>query len=147
MPSPATTTPARPPRRRPAGAGAGAGWAAAGVVPVAFLLVFFAWPVAAMLWRGVAGVDAAGDPTGALDLNAFAEVLGRERTWRILGQTLGMAAAGTAASVALGLPAAFVLHRRAFPGRTLLRAVVLVPFVLPTVVVGCLLYTSPSPRD
>ncbi|GGK46005.1 iron ABC transporter permease [Micrococcus flavus] len=136
MPLAALTTPARPPRRRPAGTGAGAGWLAAGVVPVAFLLVFFAWPVAAMLWRGVAGVDVAGDPTGALDLSAFAEVLGRERTWRILGQTLGMAAAGTAASVALGLPAAFVLHRRAFPGRTLLRAVVLVPFVLPTVVVG-----------
>ena len=36
----------------------------------------------------------------------------------------------------LGLPAAHALHRLRFPGRTLLRAALLVPFVLPTVVVG-----------
>ena len=36
----------------------------------------------------------------------------------------------------LGLPVAFVLHRLRFPGRDLLRALVVVPFVLPTVVVG-----------
>ena len=35
-----------------------------------------------------------------------------------------------------GLPVAFVLHRLRFPGRGLLRALVVVPFVLPTVVVG-----------
>ena len=117
-------------RRRTAGGdGIGAWWLLAAVVPVAFLLVFFAWPVGAMLWRGVSA-------EGVLDLGAFAEVLGRERTWRIVGQTLGMAAAGTVLAVALGLPAAFVLHRRAFPGRAALRAVITVPFVLPTVVVG-----------
>ena len=39
-------------------------------------------------------------------------------------------------TVLLGLPVAFALHRLRFPGRDLLRAVVVVPFVLPTVVVG-----------
>ena len=34
------------------------------------------------------------------------------------------------------LPVAFALHRLRFPGRDLLRALVVVPFVLPTVVVG-----------
>lgn len=116
-------------RTRAGGDGIGAWWLLAAVVPLAFLAVFFAWPVAAMLWRGVSA-------DGALDLTAFGEVLARERTWRILGQTLGMAAAGTVAALLLGLPAALVLHRRAFPGRALLRAVVTVPFVLPTVVVG-----------
>ena len=116
-------------RTRAGGDGIGAWWLLAAVVPLAFLAVFFAWPVAAMLWRGVSA-------GGALDLTAFGEVLARERTWRILGQTLGMAAAGTVAALLLGLPAALVLHRRAFPGRALLRAVVTVPFVLPTVVVG-----------
>jgi thiamine transport system permease protein len=38
--------------------------------------------------------------------------------------------------VLFGLPAAFVLHRTAFPFRRFLRAALLVPFVLPTVVVG-----------
>ena len=127
----------RPPRgRRAAGDGLALLWLLSAAVPVAFLLVLFAWPVAAMLWRGVASVDAAGDPTGGLDLSAFAQTLGAPRTWRILGNTLGLAAAGTAASVALGVPTAFALHRRAFPGRGLARAVVTVPFVLPTVVVG-----------
>lgn len=124
------------PRRRARGRGDGLGpwWLVAAVLPVAFLLVFFAWPVAAMLWRGIGGdADAF---TGAVDLTAFRETLARERTWRILGQTLGMAAAGTVVSVALGLPTAFVLHRRRVPGRAVLRALVLVPFVLPTVVVG-----------
>ena len=45
-------------------------WLVAAVLPVAFLLVFFAWPVAAMLWRGIGGdADAF---TGAVDLTADA---------------------------------------------------------------------------
>ncbi len=36
----------------------------------------------------------------------------------------------------LGLPAAFALHRLALPGRRAVRAALLVPFVLPTLVVG-----------
>ena len=116
-------------RSRRSADGIGAWWLLAAVLPVAFLAVFFAWPVAAMLLRGIA-------PEGVLDLSAFAQVLGAERTWRILGQTLGMAAAATVCSVAVGLPAAFVLYRRRFPGRAVLRGVVTVPFVLPTVVVG-----------
>ncbi|MDO5634369.1 MAG: iron ABC transporter permease [Micrococcus sp.] len=114
---------------RPGSDGIGAWWLVAAVLPLAFLVLFFAWPVAAMLWRGISA-------EGAVDLSAFAEVLGRERTWRILGQTLGMAAAGTVVAVVVGLPAAFVLYRRDFPGRALLRGIITVPFVLPTVVVG-----------
>nr|MCW1079535.1 hypothetical protein [Streptococcus anginosus] len=51
-------------------------------------------------------------------------------------QTLLQASAATAICVLLGLPGACVLYRRRFPGRDLLRAVVTVPFVLPSVVVG-----------
>ena len=66
-----------------------------------------------------------------------AEVLARPRTHRVLWFTVWSAGAGHArARVLLGLPAAYVLHRLAFPCRGLLRALLLVPFVLPTVVVG-----------
>ncbi|MDR1448798.1 MAG: iron ABC transporter permease, partial [Propionibacteriaceae bacterium] len=58
------------------------------------------------------------------------------RTWRVIRQTLVQAAAGAAASLVLGLPGACLLYCRRFPGRRLLRAVVAVPFVLPSVVVG-----------
>ena len=105
------------------------GWILAVAGPLAFLTVFFAWPVVTLVGRGLA-------PDGALDLSGFGEVLARERTWRILTQTLTQATLGTAVCVALGIPGALVLYRRSFPGRDLLRGVVTVPFVLPSVVVG-----------
>ena len=43
---------------------------------------------------------------------------------------------GPRCAVLLGVPAAHLLHRREFRGRGVLRALLLVPFVLPTVVVG-----------
>ncbi|MDE1578010.1 ABC transporter permease subunit, partial [Actinotignum sanguinis] len=98
-------------------------------VPLLFLAVFFLWPVVAMLARGLvtpAGVDTAG----------FATELTRPRTWKVAGQTLWMAAASTVCSVVLGLPLAYVLYRLRLPGVRVVRAFVVVPFVLPTVVVG-----------
>ena len=105
------------------------GWGLAVLVPVALLTVFFGWPVGAMLWRGLS-------TEGRVDLGPLIEVLTTERTWRIIAQTLGMALAGTVGSVLLGVPGAFALYRLRFPGRLALRALVAIPFVLPTVVVG-----------
>lgn len=98
-------------------------------LPVAFLAVFFAWPVAAMVGRGLA-------PGGVLDLGGFGEVFSRPRTIRLIGLTLGQAALASVICVVLGLPLAHVLYRLRFRGRALVRALVIVPFVLPTVVVG-----------
>ena len=67
---------------------------------------------------------------------ASLEVLARPRVHRVLWFTVWSAVAGTAISVLLGLPAAYVLHRLDLPGRRVVRAALLVPFVLPTVVVG-----------
>jgi thiamine transport system permease protein len=63
-------------------------------------------------------------------------VLGRPRVHRVLWFTVWSAGLATALSVALGVPAAFVLHRLQFRGIGLLRTLVVLPFVLPTVVVG-----------
>ena len=89
---------------------------------MALLAVFFAWPVGAMLARGLA--------PRAL------ETLGSPRTWDLVATTLRMAAAGTLGSVILGIPGAYALYVCRFPGQRALRAVASVPFVLPTVVVG-----------
>lgn len=99
------------------------------MLPVVFLLVFFAWPVSALVVRGFV-------VEGSFTLAGVQAVLSAPRTWRILGQTLGQAVVGTSVSVLLGLPGAYLLYRCRFPGRRLVRAVVSVPFVLPTVVVG-----------
>ncbi|MEL7976284.1 iron ABC transporter permease [Isoptericola sp. F-RaC21] len=113
--------------------GAWLGWGAAVALPLGFLAVFFAWPVVSLVLQGFFTETAAGR---TLDLSGFAEVLSQERTWRIVGQTLAQALAGTVLSVLLGLPGAYVLYRCRFPGRTLVRGLVTVPFVLPSVVVG-----------
>ncbi|SJM51262.1 iron ABC transporter permease [Gulosibacter sp. 10] len=104
-------------------------WTVAIAVPLAFLAVFFAWPVGAILLRGIVA-------DGRVDLGAFGDVLGAGRTYRILAQTLWMAFAGTLGSVLLGIPGAYILYRCRFPGRAVLRGLATVPFVLPTVVVG-----------
>lgn len=98
-------------------------------VPVAVLGVFFALPVTGMVARGF-WTDGSFDPAGVL------EVFGRPRVHRVLWFTLWSATLGTVLSVLLGLPAAHLLYRRRFRGRGALRAMLLVPFVLPTVVVG-----------
>lgn len=98
-------------------------------VPLAVLGVFFVLPVAGMISEGFY-VD------GQLDVGAVVDVLTRPRTVRVLWFTVWSALAGTAVSLLLGIPAAHLLHRRRFPGRAALRAALLVPFVLPTVVVG-----------
>ena len=99
-------------------------WTVAGVgIPAVFVGVFFAYPVVRMIGLG-------------LDPSAFVEVLSRERTQRLFGLTVGQAALASIICTALGVPIAHVLYRLRFRGQRVLRALVIVPFVLPTVVVG-----------
>jgi thiamine transport system permease protein len=101
-----------------------------GAVPMVFLAVFFAWPVAAILRRGLLDDAGGWDPVGAL------RVLGRADVLHLAAFTLGQAAASTVLTLAVGMPVAWLLARVDLPGRTLMRVLVTVPFVLPTVVVG-----------
>ncbi|WP_420818962.1 ABC transporter permease [Ornithinimicrobium flavum] len=114
-------------RRVVTGPGATLGFVA--LVPLAFLTVFFLLPVGGMLARGFL-------PDGQLDLSGIPDVLGRSRTLRVITFTLVSSLAGTVLTLLAGVPVAFALYRLRFPGRGLLRAVVVMPFVLPTVVVG-----------
>ena len=99
------------------------------LVPVLVVGVFFVLPVTGMLVRGFWS-DGSFDPAGVL------EVLGRPRVHRVVWFTVWSASLGTAVAVLLGLPAAYALHCLEFRGRQLVRVLLLVPFVLPTVVVG-----------
>ncbi|MEO5664234.1 MAG: ABC transporter permease subunit [Nocardioides sp.] len=97
--------------------------------PVLVVGVFFVLPVSGMVARGFFA-DGVFDPRGVV------EVLTRPRVARVAWFTVWSAGTATALAVLLGLPVANVLHRLALPGRRLIRAALLVPFVLPTVVVG-----------
>lgn len=91
--------------------------------------MFFSYPVLSLIGRGFSG------PAGP-HLTGFGDVLARPRFRRILFFTIGQAAASAALSVGFGLPGAYLLYRCRFRGQQVLRALVTVPFVLPTVVVG-----------
>ncbi|WP_119295256.1 iron ABC transporter permease [Streptomyces sp. YIM 130001] len=98
-------------------------------VPCAFFAVFFAYPVAAIVGRGLRS-------DGAWHLEGFREVLTDSGILHVLWFTGWQALASTALTLLIALPGAYVFARFEFPGKQLLRAVVTVPFVLPTVVVG-----------
>jgi thiamine transport system permease protein len=103
--------------------------AATAVVPLVVLGLFFVLPVSGMVGRGfVHG--------GRLDVGGVADVLARPEIRRAVWFTVWTSTVATVLALVLGLPAAYVLHRVAIPGRTWLRAFLVVPFVLPTVVVG-----------
>ncbi|RJS46067.1 ABC transporter permease [Nocardioides cavernaquae] len=106
-----------------------AGLAGLAAGPLLVLGVFFLLPVGGMLALGF-WPDGAFDPGGAL------AVLGHERTLRVLWFTVWSASVATLITVVLGVGAAHVTYRLRFPGRRLLRLLLVVPFVLPTVVVG-----------
>ncbi|WKE73759.1 iron ABC transporter permease [Streptomyces sp. WP-1] len=98
-------------------------------LPVAFFAVFFAWPVAAIVARGL-------ETGGAWQFGRIADVVTQPDIRHVLWFTTWQALASTALTLLLALPAAFVFARLDFPGKQVLRAVVTVPFVLPTVVAG-----------
>lgn len=98
-------------------------------LPVAFFALFFAWPVAAIVARGLK-VD------GTWQFGRITDVVTQPDIRHVLWFTTWQALASTALTLLLALPAAYVFARLDFPGKQLLRAVVTVPFVLPTVVAG-----------
>ncbi|MEU0052049.1 iron ABC transporter permease [Streptomyces sp. NPDC006309] len=98
-------------------------------LPVAFFALFFAWPVAAIVARGLKA-------DGGWRLGRIADVVTQPDIRHVLWFTTWQALASTALTLLLALPAAYVFARLRFPGKQLLRAVVTVPFVLPTVVAG-----------
>jgi thiamine transport system permease protein len=94
-------------------------------LPVTFLAVFFVYPFGAIVWRALGP-----------DPGAFARVLGEARVRQVVWFTVWQAAVSTALALVVGLPIAYVVSRYAFRGRRAIEALVVLPFVLPTVIVG-----------
>jgi thiamine transport system permease protein len=111
--------------RRPGTAASYPRWlpAALAVVPVLFLAIFFAWPVASIIGRGIS-------------LGALGDVLTDPGIRSVAWFTLWQALVSTLVTIVIAMPGAYVLARYRFRGRTMVRALVTVPFVLPTVVVA-----------
>lgn len=92
-------------------------------IPLLFLGYFFLYPLVRILWI-------------SLSEAGFKELLERPRFLGVAWFTLWQAIASTALTLLAALPLTWALSRFNFAGKPLVRALVTVPFVLPTVVVG-----------
>jgi thiamine transport system permease protein len=90
--------------------------------PLAFLLVFFFFPLSKIL-----GLTFGLESLGTENLNIV---------YRVLRFTFYQAILSTLLTLLLGLPSAYLFARFDFPGKSILRALTAVPFMLPTVVVA-----------
>lgn len=108
------------------------------LLPLAFLALFYLYPLGAIMQRGLSSGGAAG-----ADLR---QLLTAATTRRALWFSTWQAAVSTLGTLAVGLPAAYVFARYRFPGKRLLRTITLVPFVLPTLVVAAAWQALLGPR-
>lgn len=109
------------------------------LIPLAFLGIFYFFPLGSILKLSFARGE------GGL-AETFLATLFSPRIAKILGFTLGQAALSTLLTLLVGLPGAYLLGRYDFPGKSLLRALTAIPFVLPTLVVAAAFSTFLGPR-
>ncbi|HMX66921.1 MAG TPA: ABC transporter permease subunit, partial [Microthrixaceae bacterium] len=110
-----------------------------GRVAVAAVAVAVAVPVVAVLGRALR-IDGAWSP------DALERILSNGRTWRLVAVTVAQAIVSTALTAVIGVPLAWVLARFRFPGRSAVRTAAMVPFVLPSVVLGSAIASILGPR-
>ncbi len=93
------------------------------------MAVFFAYPVASIIGRGLT-------QRGHLDVSPVLDVVRDPRLRAIAWFTCWQAVVSTVLTFVVAWPLTYVVARCAIPGRRWLRAFVIVPFVMPTVVVA-----------
>jgi thiamine transport system permease protein len=108
-------------------------------LPLAFLAIFFFYPLASITLRGLA-------PQGVIDLSAFGKIIGSEFYRETLWFTFWQAAVSTVLTIIIAFPAAYVMARYTFRGKSLISALTLVPFVMPTVIVAAGFMALIGPR-
>ncbi len=91
-------------------------------IPLTFVTVLFYWPVVRVTSLGFSG--------------DWLATLVEPKTLGIIWFTLWQAVVSTLLTVALAIPGAYLLYRRSFPGERIVKALITVPFVLPSIVVA-----------
>jgi thiamine transport system permease protein len=115
------------------------GWFVLLAIPAGFLALVFYYPLGLILKTGLS-------EGGRLTLAPLHEILADPYYLRLIGFTIEQAALSTLASLAIGLPGAYLLTRYTFPGKEMIRSLTVVPFVLPaiTVALGFILFFGNS---
>ncbi|MGE6763826.1 sugar ABC transporter permease [Corallococcus sp. AB049A] len=104
------------------------------VAPAVLVLAVVAlYPVLAAIWLSLHRFILVFGERRFTGLENYVYLMGDARFWSALGNTAYFTAVAVAVELLLAVPLALLLNR-AFPGRGLLRASVLVPWAIPTVV-------------
>lgn len=94
-------------------------------LPIILLLVFLVYPVMSVIISGL--VSASG--------SSFVDTISSDETQFTISFTVIQASLSTILAVLVGVPGAMLLARLKFRGKSLIRALIIVPFVLPPIVV------------
>ncbi len=97
--------------------------------PLVYLAVFFLYPLGAILARSL-------DADPFIGFGPFSRLLGDSYYLGRIWFTIWQATVSTMLTVAVGLPVAYLFAKHEFPGKTVLKAVSTVPFIMPTIVVA-----------
>jgi thiamine transport system permease protein len=98
-------------------------------LPLVFLAIFYFYPLIAILRMSFM-------TDGQWRVEGVLETLRQPFLWRVLWFTTWQAAASTGLTVLIGLPLAYVFAHYTFRGKSILQALLTIPFVMPTVVVA-----------
>jgi thiamine transport system permease protein len=109
------------------------------LLPLAFLAVFFFYPLVRIFRVSLTLAEGGG-------LAALRKLVSTDYYARTLWFTAWQAAVSTLLTVLLALPGAYIFARYEFRGKTLLRALTTVPFVMPTIVVAAAFSSLLGPR-
>lgn len=104
-------------------------WLVSGLLPLTFLLIFYFYPLVEILRISFF-------PSGGTGFGSLRTLVADDYFVRVIGFSAWQAALSTLFTLVAGIPAAYVFTRYRWRGKTLLRALATVPFVLPTVVVA-----------
>jgi len=99
------------------------------LLPLVFLVLFFFYPLVEILSLSLA-------PDGQIDLSPFRTLFTDPYYVRLLAFTTGQALLSMLLTLLAGMPAAYAFAHYDFRGKSVLRALTTIPFVLPTMVVA-----------
>ena len=99
------------------------------VFPLGYLALFLIYPLVSILIRSF-GYQ------GETTISPFTYIMGDSYYLTRIWFTIWQAAVSTFLSLIVGLPIAYLFARFEFPGKTILKALSTVPFVMPTIVVA-----------
>ncbi len=100
------------------------------------VFAFLYLPIVVLILYSFNGQGVGGFPPRNLTLDWYRMLFADGAVWDSVWNSLQVALAAMAISLALGVPAALALDRAQFPGKALFRRLVLLPLILPGIITG-----------